>query len=459
MSHLDPLAAFFIATETQRSPWHAMGCEIFELPRGGKSRFIANLIEDLRSQSPVFPFDSAVDSSRLWPRWKRVDVDMAFHVRHQVLPAPGTDSELVEALGHYYSGLLDRNAPLWECCIFEGLSDNRFAIAYKLHHSLMDGQGGMKVFLNALNLRKSDRKARALWADNDDNTVVSVKGSGKSDRSRPGLAATLFKQVAGLPQQLLEASRSKDLADLRLFQAPRTPMNHPQESSARRFGYCDLSLPELKAIAQREGVTVNDILLYGVDCAVHRNFRERKFSLREPLVCGMPVSTRTEGSSEGGNQAGLLAVKLGASRGKPLTRLQQIHASTQRAKGNIKALPNGLIAGYGAVVLGMPLLLSQVPGLAESLPIVNMGISNISPPRGSNYIGKKLYRKGARLLGLYTQPILPPAVLLNVTITSIEDRLCLGIGSTREAIDDPMKLGEYIVEAIGQLTETSDKDK
>ena len=459
MSHLDPLAAFFIATETQRSPWHAMGCEIFELPRGGKSRFIANLIEDLRSQSPVFPFDSAVDSSRLWPRWKRVDVDMAFHVRHQVLPAPGTDSELVEALGHYYSGLLDRNAPLWECCIFEGLSDNRFAIAYKLHHSLMDGQGGMKVFLNALNLRKSDRKARALWADNDDNTVISVKGSGKSDRSRPGLAATLFKQVAGLPQQLLEASRSKGLTDLRLFQAPRTPMNHPQESSARRFGYCDLSLPELKAIAKREGVTVNDILLYGVDCAVHRNFRERKFSLREPLVCGMPVSTRTEDSSEGGNQAGLLAVKLGASRGKPLARLQQIHASTQRAKNNVKALPNGLIAGYGAVVLGMPLLLSQVPGLAESLPIVNMGISNISPPRGSNYIGKKLYRKGARLLGLYTQPILPPAVLLNVTITTIEDRLCLGIGSTREAIDDPMKLGEYIVEAIGQLTETSDKDK
>jgi hypothetical protein len=50
-------------------------------------------------------------------------------------------------------------------------------------------------------------------------------------------------------------------------------------------------------------------------------------------------------------------------------------------------------------------------------------------------------------------------VLLNVTITSIEDRLCLGIGSTREAIDDPMKLGEYIVEAIGQLTEASDKDK
>jgi hypothetical protein len=82
-----------------------------------------------------------------------------------------------------------------------------------------------------------------------------------------------------------------------------------------------------------------------------------------------------------------------------------------------------------------------------------MGISNISPPRGANYIGKNLYRKGARLLGLYTQPILPPAVLLNVTITTIEDRLCLGIGSTREAIDDPMKLGQYIVEAIGQLTE------
>ena len=118
-------------------------------------------------------------------------------------------------------------------------------------------------------------------------------------------------------------------------------------------------------------------------------------------------------------------------------------------------LPNGLAAGYGALVLGAPLLLSQVPGLAEALPIVNMGISNVSPPRGSNYLGKSLYRKGAKLQGLYTQPILPPAVLLNVTITSFEQRLCLGIGSTREAIDDPMKLGQYIVEAIDQLAEIS----
>jgi diacylglycerol O-acyltransferase len=459
MSYMDPLAAFFVATETQRSPWHAMACEIFELPSGAKGRFIANLIEDLRNDSPVFPFDRAIDSSRVWPRWKRVEVDMAFHVRHQVLPAPGTDSELVEALGHYYSGLLDRNAPLWECCIFEGLSDNRFAIAYKLHHSLMDGQGGMKVFLNAFNLRKSDRKARALWADNSDNTVVPVNRSKKSGSTQRGIGNKLFQQVTGLPKQILEASRSKALGDLRLFQAPRTPMNHPQESSARRFGYCDLSLPELKAIARREGVTVNDILLYGVDCAVQRNFRDRKFSLREPLVCAMPVSTRTEDSTEGGNQAGLLAVKLGASHGKPLTRLQQIHTSTQRAKDNVRALPNGLVAGYGAVVMGMPLLLSQIPGLAQSLPIVNMGISNITPPRGSNYLGKKLYRKGARLLGMYTQPILPPAVLLNVTTTSVEDRLCLGIGSTREAIDDPMKLGEYIVEAISQLADISAENK
>ena len=61
MSYMDPLAAFFVATETQRSPWHAMACEIFELPSGAKGRFIANLIEDLRNDSPVFPFDRAID--------------------------------------------------------------------------------------------------------------------------------------------------------------------------------------------------------------------------------------------------------------------------------------------------------------------------------------------------------------------------------------------------------------
>ena len=48
---------------------------------------------------------------------------------------------------------------------------------------------------------------------------------------------------------------------------------------------------------------------------------------------------------------------------------------------------------------------------------------------------------------------------MNVTITSIDHQLCLGIGSTREAIGDPTQLGEYIIEAISLLTETSDQDK
>jgi WS/DGAT/MGAT family acyltransferase len=459
MSYMDPLAAFFVATETQRSPWHAMGCEIFELPRGDGARFIASLMRELHEEAPVFPFDSAVDGGRLWPRWRPVDVDMDYHLRHQVLPSPGGDRELMQALGHFYSGLLDRNAPLWECCIFEGLSDGRFAIAYKLHHSLMDGQGGMEVFLNALNTRKADRRARALWSDNSDNSVIPARAATHASGNRGKAARNAVNQLLGLPRQLLQPSRLRELRDLQLFRAPRTPMNHPQESSARRFGYCDLSLPEIKAIARREKVTVNDLLLYGIDTAVRRYLREQAITLKDPLVCGMPVSTRTKTSGEGGNQAGLLAVELGHAKATPTARLQQIHASTERAKNNVRALPNGLIAGYGAVVLGMPLLLSQVPGLAESLPIVNMGISNISPPRGSNYLGKKLYRKGARLLGLYTQPILPPAVLLNVTITSIDHQLCLGIGSTREAIGDPTQLGEYIIEAISLLTETSDQDK
>lgn len=260
-----------------------------------------------------------------------------------------------------------------------------------------------------------------------------------------------MSQVQAAPRRLLQLMQSGGLSELRLFRAPRTPLNHPQASSARRFGFCDLSLPDLKALARREGATVNDILLYCVDAAVQRNFRDRKFTLHEPLICGMPLSTRSENSGEGGNQAVLMAVTLGAAGDTPLARLRQIQASARQAKNNVKTLPNGLAAGYTALVLATPLLLSRVPGLAEALPIVNLGISNISPPRGSNYLGKSLYRKGAELQGLYILPNLPPAVLLVVTITGFGERLCLGIGSTPDAIEDPMKLGLYIVEAVKQL--------
>lgn len=443
MSRVKPFDAFFLATESRRSPWHMAGCEVFQLPKGVRAaRFLAELEADMREQVATSPFNQVLDFSGLWPRWRQQEPDMGYHLQRQVLPAPGSDAELMTALEHFCAASLDRNAPLWECLLIEGLSNRRFAIAFKVHHALVDGQGGLKMILRALSTRPDDNAARALWADNS----TADKRKKKRIAKKPSTAKT---SALGL-DNLLSRNWLQVGRDLRLFRASASALNQRPRSSARRFGVGDLDLTQVRGVAAMAEVSINDVLLCVVDEAVHRYLEERGFSPGVELVAGMPVSVRSEGQ-EGGNQAGLLTVELGGPRARPARRLEVINANTQRAKSHLQELPSGFLMAYGVAVLGMPLLLQNIPGMVENRPLINLGVSNVSPPAGSNYLDNALYLRGAELKGLYTQPILPPGVLLNVTAASMKGKLCLGIGSTREAIDQPLKFMTYMQDALDQL--------
>jgi diacylglycerol O-acyltransferase / wax synthase len=443
VSRLKPFDAFFLATETRRSPWHMAGCEVFEYPQDAEpAAFLDGLERDMRKQSPVAPFNQVLDNSGLWPVWREAEVDLDYHFHRMVLPSPGSEAQFMAALEHFCAATLDRNLPLWECLLIEGLEGNRFAIAFKVHHALTDGQGGLKMVLRAMGTRRSERKARALWGDNTPAGSRHAASKRSERKAKPGRK--------GLMPEFRPAAWLRQARDLRLFRAPPSALNQRPESSARRFGLGDLPLDQVKAVAKRSGTSINDVLLCVVDAAVHRYLGESGRTPSAELVVGMPVSLREEGQ-EGGNQAGLLTVELGSSGASESRRLAVIHENTQRAKQHLRELPSGFLMAYGMTVLGLPLLTQGVPGLNEKYPVINMGVSNVSPPRGSNYLDKSLYLRGARLTGLYTQPILPPSVLLNVTAASMNGKLCLGIGSTREAVDRPLVLMQYIGEALDKL--------
>ena len=74
------------------------------------------------------------------PQW--VD-DPAFdinrHVRRIAVPGPGDDTELFQVVADVLERRLDRDRPLWECWVIEGLKGNRWAILMKVHHCMADG--------------------------------------------------------------------------------------------------------------------------------------------------------------------------------------------------------------------------------------------------------------------------------------------------------------------------------
>ncbi len=65
-------------------------------------------------------------------------MDIAKHVTRGALAGPGSDAERCDRIADFYSHRLDRARPLWEMVVLERLEDGRWALAHKLHHSVID---------------------------------------------------------------------------------------------------------------------------------------------------------------------------------------------------------------------------------------------------------------------------------------------------------------------------------
>ena len=131
---------------------HVAGVNLFEFPeRVNQRKFMAQLGESYRSTTELRkPFAHRVAYGmlgRFGPLyWERdPDLDLDYHVRHSALPKPGRYRELFALVSRLHSTLLDRNRPLWEAYLIEGLKNRQFAVYTKLHHATIDGVAGVQL--------------------------------------------------------------------------------------------------------------------------------------------------------------------------------------------------------------------------------------------------------------------------------------------------------------------------
>ena len=80
------------------------------------------------------------------PEWHDdPDFDIDYHVRHLALPAPGSNRQLFDLAALFVQDPFDRTRPLWEFAIIEGLEGGRAAMVQKMHHTITDGEGGIRM--------------------------------------------------------------------------------------------------------------------------------------------------------------------------------------------------------------------------------------------------------------------------------------------------------------------------
>ncbi len=85
------------------------------------------------------------------PQWADdPDFDLGYHIRRLSVPPPGELRQLLDLAAQLAAMPLDRARPLWEVTVVEGLSGGRAAVLQRLHHTLTDGVGGMKLLRTLL---------------------------------------------------------------------------------------------------------------------------------------------------------------------------------------------------------------------------------------------------------------------------------------------------------------------
>ena len=150
MQHLSVVDGAFLHLESPEMPMHVGSLALFDPPPGGAEGWYEAVKAHVVSRmhlAPVFtrklalmPFDLA---NPVWVDDDDLDID--HHIRHVILPRPGSFERLEQLVGRLHSSLMDRSRPLWEIYIIEGLASGQVALYNKMHHAGIDGQAGVAL--------------------------------------------------------------------------------------------------------------------------------------------------------------------------------------------------------------------------------------------------------------------------------------------------------------------------
>ncbi len=448
MATLSPTDSAFLWLETRNQPMHVAGLNIYSAPEGAGPEFVAQLLARWGKYLKAVPPFNQRPALRMgfwhWEEDKEFELD--YHLRHLALPHPGRIRELLAMVSRLHGNLMDRNRPLWEVHIIEGLPGGRFATYIKIHHALVDGVTGAKMMADGLAATAKAQKP-PLWAQS-----LAALPASRGKKAAPSLLAQLGEAArAGreiLPGigsalwDMLRTNSDNSAAAARPFQAPPTPFN-VEISGSRRFAAQSYSLARLKRIGVATGATVNDVTLAICSGALRKYLEAQKKLPKKPLIAMVPVSLHGE-TDAGGNQVTLLLANLATHVGEPLARLQAIVQSTTEAKARLSKMPRLQKMAHG-MTTAAPLGPAMVTGSARKHPVFNLVISNVPGPR------QTLYLNTARLEEVYPVSIPTHYLALNITISGYGDRLGFGYTACRRSVPSLQRMLDHTDESILEL--------
>lgn len=436
------------------------------------------------------------------PEWlDDPEFDLDHHLRWISLGGDATRTELYDLVATFIRQPFDRGRPLWEFIVIEGLQGGRAAMLQRLHHTITDGEGGIKLSLEFLDfVRNPEPPAteaadpRSLSSETPSAETVAAERQGTTGEGEP--SADPHHGQPGEGSMLTEAARA--LADTVRHRGGQivgaigsvgSMAKHPGDAAAvarstarqalgtgrcsplwterslqRWFGTTKLPLADVKTAAHTLGGSVNDFFVCGAAGGAGAYHRSRGAEV-EHLRLSMPVSVRGahkrahDNGGGGGNGSGEQGSD-GGSGGNAFSPTQTLVATGDLPPAELfAAVHESLVATKSEKALGVIEPAASVMNLLPSAALVAAGelltagvdfvCSNVRAAPFEVYIG------GALLEANY--PIGPLAgTAFNLTTMSYCGELFLGLVVDPVAVEDPDDLLAEIEGAYRALFEAAE---
>jgi diacylglycerol O-acyltransferase / wax synthase len=456
MRKLSLLDFGFFVCETEASPKHVGGLMLCKRPAKANASFAKNLYKEYLSHTEVkAPFNRIITFTKTaMPRWQDAeDMDLKDHIFYHKLDA-GEDERksLYDFVAKLHEPMLDRSRPLWEMHIIDGLSDGRFAVYNKIHHSVTDGVTMVQWLADSLSKTSEDGVLTPVWTLNHGGYTVRrnkvVQDHLQAAWEEIGNATSRVVGISRLAAMLmLESVRLTKNAIAIPFISSTKTMLTGQVTSGRQFATAAVSMERVNAIRKLTRSTLNHVALTCMDGALRRYLSEEGVELFRPIVIQMPVNLREEGDTQAGNKLGIIQVEMSPATDDPYVRLRNIGFSLRNVRNMINSVAPEAIESY-TIVTGLIAQIAETLKLSDKMPPMgNTLISNIAGP------AKQMYLKGAVMEEMHPISTLPPSNLLNVTLFSYAGSLYFGMVAT-DALPNLDRLGRLVEEAFVELEDS-----
>jgi WS/DGAT/MGAT family acyltransferase len=455
---LTALDTSFLHLEDEAAHMHVASVMLFEGDPPDHKEFIAaierrlHLVPRYRQKLAFVPLGQGR------PQWADdPHFNMHYHVRKTALPAPGSEEQLRALAGRVLAQQLDRDKPLWEIWLVEGVEGGRFALVCKTHHALVDGISGVDIVTVLFDLTPEGRELEepeTPWLPAPAPSRTQLLSEALLERATvPGELARSVRAVFRTPRQIASGVRDSlvgvgAMAWAGVNPAPPSPYNC-RIGPHRRFTWVRTNLDDVKAIKNSLGGTVNDVVLATVSGALGRHLHRRGETLSgRELKAMVPVSVRAEEDRGAlGNQVAAMMAPLPVWCADPARRLEIV----SEAMGGLKDSGQAVGAQVLTQLSGFapPTIMAQASRLMARQRMFNLVVTNVPGPQ------MPLYLMGHELRDLFPMVPLARNQALGVAIMSYHGKMNFGLVGDYDAMHDLDDLAGDFQESLAQLADAA----